>query len=54
MGRLKNFGNRPGRRTVNDIVPSSPITSNAGSTMDNPAVAEVQFIRIISLIVCLT
>lgn len=53
MGRLKNFGKGPGRRTVNDVVPGSPISSSAGNIMDTPAVPEVQFIRIVSLVVYL-
>lgn len=44
MGRLKTLGKGSGRRTANDIVPSSPITSNAGSTMDTLTLPEVQFV----------
>ena len=42
MGRLKSLGKGTGRRTANDNVPSSPMTSNAGSIMDTQAVHEVR------------
>lgn len=51
MGRLKSFGKGPGRRTVNDTIPSSPVASNV---VDTTTVLEVRFIRIIAFIVCLT
>lgn len=51
MGRLKSLGKGPGRRTVNDTVPSSPVTNNVA---DTPTVHEVRSIRIMALIVCLT
>lgn len=54
MGRLKSLGKGPGRKTVNDTVPSSPVMNNAGYIVDTPTVPEVRFIRIIALIVCLT
>lgn len=41
MGRLKNLGKGPGRKTVNDTVLSSPVTNNV---TDIPTVPEVRFI----------
>ncbi|KAG9318516.1 hypothetical protein JVU11DRAFT_607 [Chiua virens] len=40
MGRLKILGKAPPRRTVNDILPSSPITSNPGNSIDTSTVPE--------------
>jgi WD repeat-containing protein 48 len=51
MGRLKSLGKGPGRRTVNDTVPSSPVTSNVADTLTVP---EVSAIRIMALIGWLT
>ena len=51
MGRLKNLGKGPGRRTINDNVPGSPVTSNA---VDTPTVPEVRLVWNTALIVCLT
>jgi len=38
MGRLKSLGKGPGRRTVNDTIPSSPVASNV---VDTTTVLEV-------------
>lgn len=48
MGRLKSLGKGPGRRAVNDTLPSSPVTSNV---TDTPTVPEVRFVQITALIV---
>ncbi|KAG8217527.1 hypothetical protein J3R82DRAFT_5676 [Butyriboletus roseoflavus] len=40
MGRLKSLGKGPGRKTVNDTVPSSPVINNAGYIVDTPTVPE--------------
>ncbi|KAH0830595.1 hypothetical protein J3R83DRAFT_2050 [Lanmaoa asiatica] len=40
MGRLKSLGKGPGRKTLNDNVPSSPVMNNAGNIVDTPTVTE--------------
>lgn len=54
MGRLKSLGKGPGRKSLNDTVPSSPVMNNAGHIVDTPTVPEVRFIPTMASFVCLT